>query len=52
MLPENRAIDGGKSALERRLAMGLENRKNDAPEHEIDLEEFEPDDLEDITVEE
>jgi len=50
MLPENKARNSGKSAVERRLAMGLENEENDAPRHEVDLEEFEPEDVEEIEV--
>lgn len=51
MLTENRPQDGGKSAVERRLAMGLENIETN-PDQEIELEELEPDDVEDIDFDE
>lgn len=52
MLKENAAIHERRSALERRVAMGLDNPEQFRGQQELDIEQFIVDDEEEPTDEE
>jgi hypothetical protein len=50
MLKENTTHSREKSALERRVDMGLDQEEDSIPSPELDVEDLIPDDIDDIDV--